>query len=251
MSIMNNRPSERLMGYAPVTVFAGIERSSPIFAIIHEKQVIKVKETADIQMKVKELVNGLEKLRTMIVNEIKKQHDRDKNGRKHTKDLDISIGDYVLFSKSQPSKIASKWRGPYKVINILGEHSYMIKNPLNEEEHVVHSSRLLFYDKGRELTKKEKDELAFVDNGDKFEVESLKEVSKEGEEYRMLVEWKGYSMEDASWGSVTNLIEDVPILVRKYVKQHQNDRIVKDLLKKYKGLITLGLKKKSPLVSSR
>jgi hypothetical protein len=71
----------------------------------------------------------------------------------------------------------------------------MIKNPLNEEEHVVHSSRLLFYDKGRELTKKEKDELAFVDNGDKFEVESLKEVSKEGEEYRMLVEWKGYSME--------------------------------------------------------
>jgi hypothetical protein len=44
---MNNRPSERLMGYAPVTVFAGIERSSPIFAIIHEKQVIKVKETAD------------------------------------------------------------------------------------------------------------------------------------------------------------------------------------------------------------
>ncbi|RHY83440.1 hypothetical protein DYB26_004720 [Aphanomyces astaci] len=91
-----------------------------------------------------------------------------------------------------------------------------------------HACRLKMYcEGGRDVTEDLADHIAFGNEG--FHVAKLGDVREENGEYQALVYWLGLDEDEASWEPVRSLYEDIPIVFRRWVHQHEDQEEVKKM----------------------
>ncbi|ETV94684.1 hypothetical protein H310_11664, partial [Aphanomyces invadans] len=73
------------------------------------------------------------------------------------------------------------------------------------------------------------EQIAFGDGG--FHVERLEEarVAANGR-YEVRVKWLGLDAEESSWEPVENLLEDIPVVLRKWCAAHKDEDHVADMM---------------------
>ncbi|ETV95906.1 hypothetical protein H310_10571 [Aphanomyces invadans] len=93
-----------------------------------------------------------------------------------------------------------------------------------------HTCRLkMYHEGGREATDDLVDRIAFGDGG--FHVERLEEVRVAANgRYEVLVKWLGLDAEESSWEPAANLLEDIPVALRKCCTVHKDDAHVADMM---------------------
>jgi hypothetical protein len=108
---------------------------------------------------------------------------------------------------------------------------------INGENIVADVSQMLLYDDSvRELDVEEKEQLTYNSTGEYFEVEDILELTLDNNEFKFLIKWRGFDDSENSWVSLDSLLEDVPTLVKAYLKGNKEKEIVKKVLQKYKGV---------------
>jgi hypothetical protein len=88
-----------------------------------------------------------------------------------------------------------------------------------------HACRLkMYHEGGREVTEDLEAQIAFGDGG--FHVERLEEARCVSGQHQVLVKWLGLQDEESSWEPAENLLEDIPVVFRKWIEANKEDAAV-------------------------
>ncbi|ETV64236.1 hypothetical protein H257_18844 [Aphanomyces astaci] len=98
-------------------------------------------------------------------------------------------------------------------------------------EVTVHHACLLkmYHEGGREVTEDLEAQIAFGDDG--FHVECLDEARCVDGQHQVLVKWFGLDDEESSWEPAANLLDDIPVVFRKWAAANKEDPTVAALIK--------------------
>lgn len=158
--------------------------------------------------------------------------------KKGTKDVDFSIGDYVMvYDGDRTSKIGQRWRGPAVVRQRLDEGNDFVwvveflATGKKSKTQTVHASKLKFFDYAEMVVTPELMLQAEYFAKRKWDVEKLADLRKVGQEYQILVHW---SNGEETWEPVAQLMQDVPLLVKEFINHEVPERAKK---------LVMGLKK--------
>ncbi|RLO00367.1 hypothetical protein DYB28_011438, partial [Aphanomyces astaci] len=136
----------------------------------------------------------------------------------------FAIGNFVLVGQvsRQGNKLSLQWRGPSKIVRVVTDYvmeTQQLVQPYDLSLH--HAGRLKMYcEGGRDVTEDLVDHIAF--GNEEFHVAKLGDVREENGEYQALVYWLGLDEDEASWEPVRSLYEDIPIVFRRWVHQHED-----------------------------
>ncbi|ETV93737.1 hypothetical protein H310_12313 [Aphanomyces invadans] len=87
-----------------------------------------------------------------------------------------------------------------------------------------HACRLkMYHEGGREVTDDLVDQIAFGDGG-------FHSACCGGRLYEVMVMWLGLDAEESSWEPAANLLEDIPVVLRKWRATHKDDGHVADMM---------------------
>jgi transposase InsO family protein len=229
-SVINQSPSSAIGGIAPITAFTGRQPRSPLDVIFAPTRAGSgVSLTIEgVQQKVAALERSLEETVQAVRNVTPRKHTK----RPGVKDVDFGIGDYVLIASARgggrKDKTAPLWRGPGLVIASVNDRSFRIRDLLSDEERVVHADHLKRYaDSSLQVTPQLKSFIAA--QAVHLRVEVIAGHRKVDGKWQLRVLWKGFSEEDATWEALLGLAEDVPELVRRYVKSVQDSVVKREL----------------------
>ena len=143
-------------------------------------------------------------------------------------DVNFAVGDYVLWAKDvtvhkqHQEKLHAKWYGPMRVTAAVTPWIYEIEDLLNGTKYKAHTRRLKYYiDSSLNITEEVKEQLRH-DNV-QWEVNAFLDrrcVNKRKHKWELLVEWTGYEGGgENTWEPVLQLYQDVPTLVKKYLRE--------------------------------
>lgn len=163
---------------------------------------------------------------------IKRQQQNDKLRNKRVHHLPrINVGDGVLVAEHKKRhKLVMTWTGPHEVIRTLNNFVYevrpMVRNPGKRKPiiaHVVRIRRLFDAELGSEIDMKEIERSARADFPENI-VGKLVNHKMENDDMLIRVRWLGYTPAFDSFEPIHSLVEDVPRLVKQYLK----DRVHKE-----------------------
>jgi RNase H-like domain found in reverse transcriptase/Integrase core domain/Reverse transcriptase (RNA-dependent DNA polymerase)/Chromo (CHRromatin Organisation MOdifier) domain len=236
-SILNHSSSDRLNGIAPITAFTGLPADSPLASIFKQHtgelmnlETIKIAQNDCIQS----LVNSLEKMHKacVVAASSRRQRKRYSQSRKATaRRPNFSIGDFVLVghtTKHATDKLSLVWRGPRRIVRIESEHVYDVEDLLTGHVVAVHATRLKFYhDKSLNITEDFEEQIAH--NQDGWHVSSIRDlrVNQSTLEIEVLVAWRGFPAEEATWEPIQTVHEDIPDVLSRFLQKHQNHELVR------------------------
>ncbi|RLO00618.1 hypothetical protein DYB28_012023 [Aphanomyces astaci] len=163
-----------------------------------------------------------------------RQQARGRRDRKsQVKFAGFSVGDFVLVGSvvNRPTKLALHWRGPCQVTRVITDHVMETQQLVPPYEVTVHHAcRLkMYHEGGREVTEDLEAQIAFGDGG--FHVERLDEARCVDGQHQVLVKWLGLDDEESSWEPATNLLDDIPVVFRKWAAANKEDPAVAALIK--------------------
>ncbi|RHZ14148.1 hypothetical protein DYB26_011490, partial [Aphanomyces astaci] len=232
---LNHQPVDRLGGIAPVTAFTGLPAKTPLAGFVHptSKEVYvtdwlgaaRRKHVTDIQAADRNVAVRSDKLR---------QRARGRRDRKsEVKFARFSVGDFVLVESvvNRPTKLAMHWREPCQVTRVIADYmmiSQQLVPPYDVTVH--HACRLkMYHEGGREVTEDLEAQIAFGDGG--FHVERLDEARCVDGQHQVLVKWLGLDDEESSWEPAANLLDDIPVVFRKWAAANKEDHAVAAIIK--------------------
>ncbi|RHZ09509.1 hypothetical protein DYB26_015484 [Aphanomyces astaci] len=94
---------------------------------------------------------------------------------------------------------------------------------------VHHACRLkMYHEGGREETEDFEAQIAFGDGG--FHVERLDKARSVNGQHQVLVKWLGLDDEESSWEPAANLLDDIPVVFRKWAVTNKEDPAVAALI---------------------
>ncbi|GMG14688.1 unnamed protein product [Phytophthora fragariaefolia] len=157
---LNQQPSDKLGGRAPVTAFMGLPATTPLSAIFASDGIVDMDEEtlhAKVQEHLVETAKALEMMHRDVstISDRRRLQARARRAAK-AKPPNFSVGDFVLTASvlSMPNKLAIKWQGPKRVVQSLTEWVFEVEDlnpPHNRTKH--HVSRLRFYaESSRDVT---------------------------------------------------------------------------------------------------
>jgi hypothetical protein len=159
-----------------------------------------------------------------------------KYANQHRNELpDFKEGDWVLrstkhlntkFRAKNAHKLQSPYIGPYQILKQISPVAYKLKLPDNFEIHDVYYSGLLKRYVGEPPKFTPPPPVLFSDNSVGYIVEILLRRRKKRNSYEYLVKWEGYTKypeHDSSWEPRSNLMKDVPDMVREFDKTQPHD----------------------------
>jgi hypothetical protein len=207
-------------GQSPFSLNFGEHPRMPIDGLLPDSNV------EEVQVTLEKLKNSLESAKRELK---KSQAVQAKNANNKRRDFVFEVGDKVLLStkninfvsKGPTNKLNSKFIGPFKVLERVGEVAYKLELPhemiKNRIHPVFHASLLKPYVTSKQFAEREPlrpppDEL--TDEGElKWEVEKILKRRTYRRQTQYLVAWKGYPLHEATWESEWRLKEDVPELI--------------------------------------
>ena len=245
---LNNAPSERRAGYAPVQLHTGAQPSGPLTAIFEPRtqEYINVPLTSDaLARHYNQLLEELETMHDAANACGNKRHDKRTARAVHA---NFHIGDYVLWSRidSQQThdKLTFVWRGPFQVVSTRSEWVFVIKHVVSGKEYTVHSTRLKFYhDRSLNVSHELIDHVS--NQGFDFDVDRINNLrwNATTKKYELEVVWLGFECLDNTWEPFVSLWTSIPILVMRYLCTCTDSRLLRRLYRKHRKIIDAGATK--------
>lgn len=223
-SVLNHSPSPRLGGLAPVEVMTGLRPSQPIDCILLEGVLTAMPELRDLAEVAKEHVDALRTALAEIHSATKHVRDRRTRARvqKHGgQPVNFAIGDFVLVAGRDPHKLQPFWQGPFRVIDTVNPWVYVVEDLVTAARREVHVCRIRKYaDSDLRVTAAirlaaEHDQVAHVSD--------ISAHRLQDGEYYLCVRWLGFEEADNTWEPIYTLLEDVPAIVKSYMRRANDD----------------------------
>ncbi|RHZ08482.1 hypothetical protein DYB31_008999 [Aphanomyces astaci] len=163
-----------------------------------------------------------------------RQQARGRRDRKsQVKFAGCSVGDFVLVGSvvNRPTKLALHLPGPCQVTRVITDHVMETQQLVPPYEVTVHHAYRLkmYHEGGREVTEDLKAHITFGDGG--FHVERLEQARCVDGHHQVLVKWLGLDDEESSWEPAANLLDDIPVVFRKWAAANKEDHAVAALVK--------------------
>jgi hypothetical protein len=228
-----------LGGQAPITIFTGLPASNPLdIVFLPPKAFSEIRMTAEqVAVLTENLRTSLQAMHKKIDSTRKGDVDAagrdvgdvgDDDGPPKGVDVNFDVGDYVLWAKDvtthkqHQDKLHAKWYGPMRVTAAVTPWIYEIEDLLDGTKHKAHTRRLKYYiDSSLNITEEVKAQLRH-DNG-QWEVSTFLDrrcVNKRKHKWEILVQWTGYEGGgENTWEPVLQLYQDVPTLVKQYLRE--------------------------------
>jgi hypothetical protein len=133
-------------------------------------------------------------------------------------------GDFVLVATTMKHrhKLQAIWQGPCRIVELISPYAYKVAHLVSGAEKIVHISRLRFYcDALVDLPLPLLDQLTKEQHFDFiYNVERLLDLryNESSKLFEILVQWEGLSELEQSWEPATELIKQIPDLVKDYLR---------------------------------
>ena len=143
----------------------------------------------------------------------------------------FNVGDYVMVTagnnQANPQrnhKIMMHWQGPYQVVGGEGPTSYNVQLLGDDAVTEVHWSKMRRL-AGPEMPVDEEIQASALHDRQRFKVERFDDWLVDDGEAELLVRWLHHSEEERTWEPLAQLLEDVPVLVTKYVDEVDDEEL--------------------------
>lgn len=150
----NHTPTESLAGYAPVTVFTGLDHARPLESFLSPRaERIKI-NNADLTSSVSALLSTLRE-RTTTVHAVQEQHFYKRQAaqarRRNVRPLILQVGDFVMVRNPAEHKLAQRWVGPARIVRVIQDQMTYEIEPLTKikglhRDRIYHARLLQFFD---------------------------------------------------------------------------------------------------------
>jgi transposase InsO family protein len=231
--VVNQSPSEALGGRAPLTAFTGRIPTSPLDVVFSSTTV----SVDTCPLSVAQLTAKIAALETSLsenIEAIRSRQVRDHPTRPGDTPVDFGVGDYVLVARhgrNTRDKTAPIWNGPALVIEAENDRSFLVKDLLSGKSRVIHANFLKRYaDKSLTVTPQLVKFIAA--SAVETRVRAITQHRKVGQRWELCVLWEGFDDDEFTWQELRALAEDVPELVKRYVKTIQDPPVRIELLAK-------------------
>ncbi|KAG3079190.1 hypothetical protein PC121_g7041 [Phytophthora cactorum] len=136
-----------------------------------------------------------------------------------------AIGDYVLNADvwaHTRAKLSVKWCGPAQVVEAVSSWIFKVKNLITGDDREVHASRLKLYsDSTLDVTEELLRHIAHNSEGHVVAKLLDSGYNADTKLFELLASWRGLPNADDSRERAATLQEDVPVLVRNFVRAHR------------------------------
>jgi tRNA nucleotidyltransferase/poly(A) polymerase len=203
----------------PVTLFTGLSAHDPFRCILDREpgEIRKIRMTPPELVELhKELATSLLDMHKKVgVKENIRRNSRLRNNRNSRIQLyNLDKGDFVLVATSKPKdKLEARWKGPFRIVTRVNDSVFEVEALILNSENEVHVTRLRPYN-DRELNSQLKEHIQYHNHC--FEViEILDEREHKGIK-EVLVKWRGFEDDEATWEPQEVIAEDVPQLYHAF-----------------------------------
>eukprot|EP00924_Labyrinthula_sp_SR-Ha-C_P006998 augustus_masked-scaffold_8-processed-gene-6.62-mRNA-1 protein AED:0.40 eAED:0.40 QI:0/-1/0/1/-1/1/1/0/1501 len=231
--VLNNTPRKINKGLTANEVFLFFKHEDNFFdddghgVVIYDentgKNVLRTPlDRERLRSTVHEMGQQLEQLWSEVYDHTKLVRERENDiysNRPGTKVVQFQEGDWVLVSRANTTKERFKeklrWNGPYQMTKSVSQNVYEVQD-LYGKANIVHASRLLFYEPDGWIP----DEAIikqFTSDTGKLEVEKFIKLRSSQGQLQILVEWKGFPEEEATWEPLETMLEDLPDLTKQFI----------------------------------
>jgi hypothetical protein len=242
--VINQTPSARLGGRAPITVLTGLAAQSPLDLVVGKDESFisitsdQLKEETNLA--IDDALIALDEMHKDVVKS--KEHHQAVNSRSTNKNrggkpINFIPGDFVLAAQhahSRQSKVHGKWSGPHVVELAISPWVYRVRNMVNDKVREVHISQLMLYrdDRlGEVLDQAHKEQLMYSDTG--YEVQKFKKLRVINGHHEILTSWRGFGSDGDSFEPVDNMVKDVPELLKQFLLAQKDDPLARKVFRKY------------------
>ena len=237
---LNHMPTKRNGGHAPFTVLTQEPAESPLDSIF----LPDLKEFVNIASDA--IANNISDLRAAvdaIHQEVKNAREiQDKKNRKQSRGClpNFIPGDFVLVARpirKAGDKLRARWTGPHKIVRSISTHVFEVEKLATHERMEVHINRLRYYaDSSLHVTEEIIDHAAANDEDLRLEVEKLIDAREHHGQIQLLVSWKGFEDVEMSWEPIKTLLEDIPTLVKAYIRHIPPSHHLRQRLRAMSGI---------------
>ena len=165
-------------------------------------------------------------------NDQKRDKRRDRiNGKRHLQPPRFEIGDYVLVAKVNTkhiSKLAVRWEGPARIVGTLNDWTLEVEDLRDGSIATRHASRLRWYhDASLNVTAELLDDVAHAAGG--HLVKSILAVTQDRDtkKWKVHIRWHGLEDVEASWEPLETMWEDIPLLIKEWIKKNKHLAVAK------------------------
>ena len=188
---------------AAITLFTGLQPSSPLDAIWHPGQrrllpnLLSIEQLGDL---VSSLRDALADMHRKVVD--KRSRRRAAANRSRNLVPNFSPGDYVLVSntlKYSGSKLRVIWTGPCRITKVISAYVFEVENLVTRATSDVHACRMRFYsDSSLNITEDLIAQIAHDGHG--FEISQLKDArwNSSSKHWELLTSWQGFEEAQAT-----------------------------------------------------
>ena len=236
--ICNHAPAPSLGGLSPFTAMMGREAMSPL-ALIKIPGPRKSTTMAEVLKKrgkeVQAMRDALESTHAYVAQSKSKKRAASK--ARHNASARIGrfeVGDFVLYMDVYQAshKLQGQWKGPAQIVKVSSDWLYDVQHLLTAQVREIHASRLQFYaDSTLAVTEQLKDHVAHNDQGFLVEDFSACRWNADVKRFEIQVKWRGLSEAEMTWEPATNLMEDLPTQVSKYLSKNRKDATILRMIK--------------------
>ena len=215
--VLNFSVSSRT-GYPPAYLFGRFSSKQPLDTILTDN-VLKAAKLpwSDLTKHVIELGKALDSLHK----EVAEQQPSRGHYSIPRNTATFDKGDFVMYAtrhnESGPSRRSKPcWTGPYRVIECLSDWDFRIQHLVTNDIFHAHSSRLKYYcDSDLNVTPDLKYQIAHDEM--RYKVANFLQHKMEDGVLKLLTQWQGFDVEDATWEPIGIMTEDVPSVVQTYI----------------------------------
>ena len=125
------------------------------------------------------------------------------------------------------------------MVNDDRDHLYVVQNIVTGETRDVHVARMRFYCEAKlRVTSRLHDFFQHLEHQAEYHIRGISEIKKAtlGDEYVVLVQWKGLDEAESTWEPVSRILEDAPAMLEKQILLLKPSAAFKEGLKKRYGL---------------
>ena len=150
-SALNHAPRERLSGRAPIQLFTSLPTTRPIETILREGMPVLSISWQDFEIKnaaaIQAACNAVDTIHKEIAEKKEKgRASSRKSAARNATSVNFDKGDFVLVAvPTRRSKLEANWLGPRKIVEVVNENIYKVKDVVTGIEKEVHSSRLRLF----------------------------------------------------------------------------------------------------------
>jgi hypothetical protein len=149
------------------------------------------------------------------------------NDKTHVRSPSFQVGGYVLVAehrKGGTSKLLIKWKGPSRVASVESDYVFVVENLLTKELIAAHETRLRFYKEKELNVTAELSQAAEKNDHQLYLVSNILDARYNEQEmfHELLVAWRGLPVGETTWDPYSVMATDVPDMVAKGVKSHED-----------------------------